>query len=396
MSAANPWTWTPDWSSPMVERLEWLTDVFTAFDGTERRASLRNTPRRVLEFAFFAEGAQRRRLEAALYDKGSTTWAVPFWPDGEPIATTIASGATSIPCSPALRDYAVGGLVMLLGADGRSEVRTIASGGIGGSSVTTTVGLSTTWAAGSGMIYPARIARLPASQAVARFTGDVVTGRARMDFQDLSVWTPATEATTYRGAPVMTERPSWQGEPTMEYQRKLAALDFNTGARVFDDESDRPEIVQAFRWFLPTRQKIADFRAFLYARAGKAKHLWVPTWANDLLVTSAIGSAATTFTVANIGYTSRLLNKTHRRDIRIETTGGQVFYRRITGAVVNSSTTETLTIDSALGTAFTAAEIASVSFLALSRMDQDGIEIAWFTGDSAEAAHSLRAIGNGL
>lgn len=380
----------------MIERLDWLTDVFTAFDGTEQRVRLRQTPRRALEFGFAAEGAQRRRLEAALYDAGASTWTVPFWPDGEPIATTINSGATVLPCNPATRDYYAGGLVMLLGEDGRNEIRTIAPGGVGASSVTVTAGLTTGWAPGSGTIYPARTGRLPTTHGVARFTGDFASGRARMEFQDVSSWTPATESTTYRDAPVMVERPNWQGEPTMDYQRKLAILDFGIGPREFDDESNRPDTVQSFRWFLESRQRIADFRAWLYARAGKHRHLWVPTWANDLVVTSSIDAAATTMQVGNIGYTARLLNKTHRRDIRIETAAGQVFYRRITNAVVNSPTTETLTIDSALGVSLTPADVLQVSFLALSRMESDGVEIAWFTGQSAEAAHSLRAIGNGL
>lgn len=394
MSVANPWTWFPDWSFGMLERLEWLTDTFRAYDGTEQRARLRETPRRSLEFGFAAEGAQRRRLEAALYGAQSSTWTVPFWPDGEPIAAQINAGATTIPCTPANRDYYVGGLVMLLGADGRAEIRTITV--VGASAVTVSIAVSTTWAAGSGMVYPARTARMQVSQGLAQFTSDFAGGRVRMDFQDVSAWAPATESTTYRGAPVMIERPNWQGEPTMDYQRKLAALDFATGPRVFDDESDRPEIVQSFRWFLHNRAKIADFRAFLYARAGKLSHLWVPTWNNDLRPNGNIGSGATTFTIANVGYTARLLNRTHRRDIRIETAAGQVFYRRITNAAENSATTETLTIDSALGVALTPADVVQISYLALCRMDADGVEIAWFTGDSAEAAHSLRAIGNAL
>lgn len=385
------WTWAADWSDTIVERLDWNTDVITAYDGAEQRIKLRQWPLRAIEFAFSAEGRQRRRLENALYGWGARVWALPVWTDGQRLAANVAAGALSIPVPTSHRDFHAGGLVMLLADDGRHEVVEIAT--VGASALDLARPVIGAWPAGSCAVYPVRLARLPDSHGLRRFTGEFAFGRVRMDLQDISEWPTATE-TAYRGQPVLLDAPDWSGEPDVDFTRKLAALDFGTGLRVFDDESDKPEIVQAHRWFLDTRAKIAAFRSWLYARAGKFAAVWVPTWVRDLTMTSNLGAGGTSFTVENVGYTRQVGARVHRRDVRIELMTGQVFYRRITGSAEVNDDTETISIDTALGVAVTPADVARISFMSLCRLDGDGVELAWFTGDAAQAATNMRATGN--
>jgi hypothetical protein len=61
-----PWLWRPNWRDGVRERLEWLTDVRGAWDGTEQRAGLRARPRYTLEGTVSARGPARRELAAAL------------------------------------------------------------------------------------------------------------------------------------------------------------------------------------------------------------------------------------------------------------------------------------------------------------------------------------------
>ncbi len=384
------WTWAPNWGEPMIERLDWLTDVLTAHDGTEQRIRLREYPRRALEFSFGAQGAQRRRLDVALYGWGARLWALPIWTDGQRLAADLLVDDLVVPVTTTDRDFTAGGLVMLLGEDGGNEVVEIDSVEPGALNLVRP--LLNAWPAGSCTIYPARPARLPASHGFRRFTGDFVTGRVRMEVEDVNAWPAATE-TTYRGLPVLTTPPNWIGEIDQDLQRKLAQLDYGTGLRAFDDESGKPEIVQSYRWMLDGRDEIAAFRSWLYSRAGKFAACWVPTWVDDLVVVANIGAAATAITIENIGYTLQAAARVHRRDLRIELTSGAVYYRRITGSS-EAGDTEVLNIDTALGVLVTPTQIARVSFMALARLDADGVEINWFTGDTAEAAHNMRATGN--
>lgn len=385
------WTWAADWSETIVERLDWSTDVITAYDGTEQRIQLRQWPRRAIEFAFSAEGRQRRRLEAALYGWGARVWALPVWTDGQQLTADVEPGDLVLPAATTHRDFRAGGLVMLLAEDGRHEVVEIES--VAASTLTLARPVIDAWPAGSCTIYPARTARLPSGHGLRRFSGEFAFGRVRMDLQDVSEWPSAVE-TTYRGRPVLTEAPDWTGAPDVEFTRKLAALDFGTGLRAYADESDKPEIVQAHRWFLDGRAKVAAFRSWLYARAGKFSAVWVPTWVNDLVMLSSIGAAGTSFTVENASYTRQIGARVHRRDVRIELVTGQVFYRRITGAAEVDDDTETISIDTALGVAVTPADVSRISFMSLCRLDGDGVELAWFTGDMAQAATNMRATGN--
>lgn len=387
-----PWTWLANWREGIVERLDWNTDTLTAFDGTEQRIKLREFPRRAMEFSFSAEGRQRRRLDTALYGWGARVWALPIWTDGQRLAADVDPGDLSIPVATTDRDFFAGGLVMLLDDAGGYEV--VEAESVSAGSVAMVRPIAGTWPAGSCMVYPARPARLPNTHGLRRFTGDFAYGRVRMEFQDLSDWPAAPEATTYRSLPVMLERPNWTADPELDYARKLAELDFGTGVRAFDDESDKPELLQSMRWFLDSRADVAAFRSWLYARAGKFKAIWVPTWMVDLVMVSNLGAGATSFDVENIGYARQVDARVHRRDIRIQLASGAVYYRRITAAAEVDDDTETLTIDSALGVAVTPADVVSISFMALCRLDADGVEIAWFTGDAAQAVTNLRATGN--
>lgn len=389
------WTWAPNWGEPMVERLEWQTDTLVAYDGTEQRVKLRAYPRRAFEFSFGAQGRQRRRLDVAMYGWGARVWALPVWPDGQRLETSLLADELVVPVSTTNRDYTAGGLVMLLADDGTAEVVEIES--VAAGSLTLVRGLLADWPAASCMVYPARQARLPASHGFRRFTGDYVYGRVRFDLQDVSDWTAATE-TTYRGLPVLTERPNWVQDIDQTMFRKLAELDFGTGLRTFDDESGVPEILQSYRWFLDTREKLAAFRAWLYARAGKHGALWVPTWVEDLELVANVGAAATTIDVENVDYTKQVWATTaiNRRDLRIELASGAVHYRRITGATEISTSVERLSIDAAIGVLVTPADVVSISFMGVARLDADGIEISYFTGDNAEVSHNLRAIGSSV
>ncbi|MGD9599937.1 MAG: hypothetical protein AB7V24_16060 [Steroidobacteraceae bacterium] len=380
----------PDWSSPMVERLDWLTDTKTAFDGTEQRIKLREWPRRAIDFAFGAGGRMARQLQAFLYGQGAREFLVPMWSDGTQLQADVVAGDLVVNTPTDGYDFQVGAHLVIVDDQGRFEAAEV--GDIEDGVVTLRQAFAATWPAGC-IVYPARRARFPDTQGLTRFTGEFILGRTRVELQDVSEWPEASEP-TYRGLPVMTTSPDWTGNVEADFVRKLAALDFGTGVRVFDDESERPEIVQTHRWFLATRAEVAAFRSWLYSRAGKFAAVWVPTWVPDLVMTSNLGASATLLDVENIGYTRQVPAGVHRRDIRIELISGAVYYRRITVAAEVNPDVETLAIDSPLGVAVTPADIARISFIALCRLDADGVELAWFTGDAAQASTNMRATGN--
>lgn len=386
------WTWPPNWSEGMLERLEWRTDVIQAYQGQEQRRSLRIGPRQGLEFAVSASGDARRHMEGALWNWGARTWAVPLWMDGMELTSTLASGATSIPLNTSQRSFAVGELVMLMGSTSRSfeviEILTIGA----------TIGLKrpTTQAWGAGTrVYPARSGRLVNTANLSRFSGTDSTLRVQFEMVDPYSWT-ASASPTYRSYPVLETLPDWGEEPSLAIERKADVIDAGIGPILVDDRAQMPLTVQRNHYTLTTRAAINTWKQRLFALRGKASPVWLPTWSDDMTVVVDIGSSATVIDVNWIGYTRYIQNDPNRRDIRIQLKNGTVFYRRILTWSELTSTVERLGLDSALGVNVTTAEIALVSFLTLTRSDTDAHELAYFTGDAAETVFPGRTFRHDL
>lgn len=391
-SRITGWSFIPDWSGGVVERLSWLTDVLTAFDASEQRRALRLAPRKAVEFDVFFTGRERRYAEAALWGWGARSWALPVWTDGIRTASALAVDDTEIVCDTATRDFAVGSLAMLIGDAFTFETVEVAE--VQADRIVLLRGLTADWPAGT-WLYPARTARISDRAQLPRWDGDASGARLAFDLLDPVDYTADAGAVTYRGYPVLTMRPNWVGGLSLEMQRKLAELDAMTGPRVYEDESGLPAPVQRMRFLLQTRAEVDAFRRLLYALRGRHGAAWVPTWEDDVEVVATVADTATAVEIAFMSYARQINLATGRRDLRIETRAGQVFYRRIDSVEVISSSVERLTIDAALGVTLAPADILSVSFLQLMRMDSDQIDLAHWTGETAEIATIWRGFQHG-
>jgi len=387
-------TWVTQPSGPVLERLEWLTDVIPAFDGSEQRRSLRAGPRRFLEFPFVASGAARRTLENALHSGQAVTWSLPVWMDAAPLQTTVSASATSLAVDTTTRDFGAGRDIILYRDEARFEVCTIDS--LTSSSITLDAGTASGWPAGETLVIPVRPAVLPDTLALARFTGSDATGTVRFEIVGPNDWTAETPGTTYRSHPVLTQAPNWTEDPEHSIARAIDRVDGRIGGFFLDAQAAGPQRLQSHRWLLDGRAAIDAYRQWLHARRGRLAAFWLPTWAIDLVPVATIGSSDTTIDVAHCSYTASVAQAIGRRDIRIETAAGAVLYRRITGSTEVSSTVERLTISSALGSTLAPADVVAISFMSLARLEADAAEIQWSTSDLAEATVMTRAALNDL
>lgn len=81
---AEPWPFAP--LSPVVERLEWLTEVLPARQA-EQRLALRATPRETLVLRHRLDQAGQAEAMAAIRAGFSGEWDVPAWPRGADAAS---------------------------------------------------------------------------------------------------------------------------------------------------------------------------------------------------------------------------------------------------------------------------------------------------------------------
>lgn len=372
------WTYPPVWQTGIIERLEWLTNVIEAEDGSEQRIALRQTPRRIFEFTFLVEERQQAELEAKLWANGAKAWDVPIWTDKTYSTSPLFDGSMVVPVDTAYRDFAVGNKVLLQDKY-HQRLATIAA--VNASYLTLTAAMPYDMEPET-EVTPVRTGYLDQSQQVTRFTGSAIYDVVRFQLDDISSHTAESAAYSYRDYPVYEGAVTgWQNDPVTSYQRKTDIVDFGGGGIYRDDLTGLPKLANSQYWTLTSRQAIADFRAFLYARRGRLNALWLPSFLPDLQLTSTTVSAALQLNVLNIGYTDNYSLAKNRRDIRIELQDGTILYRRITACAVIDDQTEQLTINIAPGVDLVPDEIERISFMTFSRLQADAVELAWQWGD---------------
>jgi len=390
---ALPWLTPPNWSTPVTERIEWKTDVIPAFNGSEQRVALRQTPRRWFEFSILLEGdTARREFEAMLWAWGAKPWALPIWTDATPASVAISAGTTTIYLDTTHADFYSDGFAMLLSGT-RYEVLSVLA--VSPDHLTLSQPVATHWPVDT-VIFPVRTAYLEQQQQVTRFSGSSLYGTVRMMLDDINDHPAEIPDVVYRGYPVITQPSIWTTDLTVDYQRQQQVVDFGVGGVYRDDETGQPTLIHNHHWTLDSRAKIAAFRSFLYARRGRLSAVWLPTFMPDLHVIAPVVATSLQINIQHCKYTTLYALKRNRRDIRIELANGVVLYRRIVASAVIDATTEQLSLDSPIGFDLDSDDIEQISFMSVSRLDTDAIELSWQWGDLVNCALNWRSTNDDL
>lgn len=379
----------PDWSQGITERLEWLTEVLEAYDGTEQRVRLRQLPRRGFEYGFLIEGRDAQVLDHLLFAWGARIYCLPVWTDVSILDGEAAAGQTTLTVQDAANsDYHAGGLAVLWRSNTRHEAVEILS--IAGNTLTLKLPLAGSWPAGT-RVFPARLARLEGEVAVARPTDTIAVGRCRFGIEDITAPAVADYGPAYQGYRVFDWRPNRSTDLEDTWRRKLSIIDYGTGLPTFDDELGTPLIGRTLTWLLTNRSEATVFRSWLAARAGRANPCWLPTFESDLEVSRTVAATDAGLIVRNVGYARFVAADPLRRDLRLLTTAG-TFHRRITGANEISEDEELLSLDAPLGVTLEPQQFLEVSYLELARLDQDAVELHWETDALVRVQISTRTL----
>ncbi|ULU26588.1 hypothetical protein [Dyella terrae] len=369
------WTQVPDWGGDGVtETIGWLTDILTPLSGVEQRRQLRIAPRRTFDFDAMLTAQQRRYMEAALFDWSSRVWALPIWPDGSPLNSDVLQGSLSIASDTTNRDYVAGGLAMIIADAVTYEILEIDSVTAAGLALTHPT--ANAWPRGSARIYPVRTVRLASFPTLKRHTSNYSTVSPSFITVEPCDWAPNAGASAYRSFPVMERRPNTVEEPTTIFNRMIVVTDPGTGVADVDDTAGVGLPSHTHRFILDGGAfDRAAMRSLLYALAGRASSIWVPSWNDDLVLVDQVQNGAQTIDVEWSGYTRFLRGQIGRRDIRIELNDGTIRYRRLIGWTELDASTERLSLDVAMDIGFAPANVRAISFLTLSRLDSDNIKI---------------------
>lgn len=383
------WVFSPDWSQPVIERLEWLTQVMESHSGREQRVRLRTGARRTLEYSqLLGSHRERVRLENLLHAWQARVFGLPLWQEVQITSQAINAGAASILVNTDGLDFEVGGLVGLVkGSDSEfAEITDIQTGLLSLKSP-----LEKSWPAGSKLL-PVKPARLQNDIKLRYLSDAIVQTRSRFQLEEEWLAAAIVEPEQYRGFAVLMSPSNWAEDIDAEHSRKLVELDYLTGRRALDDLSGTGSVRRVHHWLLNGRDAIAEFRAWLADRAGKLKPFWLPSFQADLELTSPIGAFDSAITVDNRAFAANGGAGIGRQDIVIATTNGQHHFRRVTGVTALTETTESVAIESVLGVAILPTQIRYIAFMKLVRLDTDAVEIAHHTDQLAEVSLTLRSL----
>ena len=380
----------PDWSRPVTEKLDWLTDVMLAQGGVEQRAGLRAVPRRTLAYDLATlTRHQSNLLETMLLGWQARLWAVPVWTERQDLAADLAAGSLTIPCATSGYEFATNGLALLWAAHDRHEAVEVSA--VNASSLTLKAATLAAWPAGT-RLYPIRLGRLPARQKLRRETDRQLSGAVEFAFDDHPGVEAADSGDLYDGYYVYAARTNWAEPTEVDLVRQVDVLDYETGQAWVDDLSGLAAQIKSWHWLFRSRAEIVAFRAWLAARSGRRVPFWSLSQAEDMEVAGPIGANDTAIVIRNIGYQRFLAGRADRRHIALRTVAGAVYYRRITGAVEIDAATEQLEIDSAIGATLQPSEVTSLRFMHLTRLETDTVEIAWHHLHAAECSTLLRSL----
>lgn len=373
------WPFAPNWASGITETLEWLTDIMTAPNGSEQRRALRPAPRQAIEFALVAQGDERSLLDNFLTSYSARTMYVPIWFDTTVSSGSAIAGSQFIPATNAESSGLKAGSIafLSLGDPFIYEVAEVDS--VDEDGIHTRTPLESTWPHGT-MVYPAKTSRLFDQPRLSKRTDAVVTTDARFQVLDPNP-VPDFEmplADTYRGFAVMAHEPDERERLDNEFERMLEEIDNQMSVPQFRDSAGRPFNIQKHNWTLRGRDEHSAFYQTVVALRGRAFPFWLPTYMQDFVLKTAISSGATSLNVDRSGFALTGGPRWDRQDIMIETIDTR-FYRRIVDVVVAGDGSEILALDEPIPAAVPLREVVRVCFMALSRFNQDVIEIEHLT-----------------
>lgn len=394
-SRLTVFSFEPNWREPVVENLEWLTDILTAYNTTEQRLGLRSSPRRSMKFLFTFEGTTKvGSLHSLLWGWMNRAFAVPVWTDWQPLASPVAAGASSITVSTTRRDFYAGGLVLLWRNHYTweiAEVLTLSSGALALKSPTLS-----SWAAGD-RIIPIRLGRLSKNGlTISRPTSTIAEASVSFSFEvgtavsanrlGISSWPQ------FQGLDVLTAVPNATDEASEEWTGTVDPVDFEKGSWLVVPHAEAPIVSRPYSWLLKTRTEIMNFLAFLETRCGMLVPFWMPSWSIDMVQVQDISADDLNLKIRGIGFTKYYaMNANRTALILFPVDNSAPIIKTITGSS-EDGLNENISLDTSFGTPKPVGSFKAISFLTYCRMDQDNFELNWHTDSIAECQFKVREV----
>lgn len=382
------WPFEANWGEDVRETLEWLTDIMRSPTGAEQRRILRKYPRRTFEFAIMTEGRAYGLFDRLMMINGARDLYLPLWHEAHISSGIALTDGDFIPCTTAQQgEIQVGDIIFISdGTPFKFEMAQVES--ITGLGITTALPLEKDWAPFA-RIHPARKARFTDQPEPRRHTDRLITAQVRFVTsqanKDVTPGTPILDD-VYRDFGVLVAPPDEGTQLTYGYDRLLDELDNQTGVPFRRDTAGIAFPKQKYNWVLGGRAAHKKFRNMVYGLYGRAVPIWIPTFFADFDISESTPAGDSFIAVRNTQFHALGGAGENRRDICIEFINGTRLFRRIVSTAELSANEELLGVDAPFASGIDVNSVLRISFMTLSRLDQDQIEIVHRTDSAGVAA----------
>jgi hypothetical protein len=364
--------------TPIVESLEWATDILQSHDGTEQRISIRDAPRQRFTLELIRSEAIDRKIQSMFFDWLPRPFVVPIWWEYRPLTAPALTGETEIFLDTDNGDFRVGGSVMVYQSEDVYESLTIDAINSGSLELVTAV-------AG---VYPTGTKVMPMRSAYAKTVPQSARipntyTRHAVEFMVIeNEPLDSVAGSTLYGTKVLLDdcNLSESGENDA-WSRAVVVLDNSSGVVLQSSHIDRSQYRTRKLWDITSQAELWRVRKLLHAFGGSRVSFFLPSFRADFELLDIIGPGSSTFRVTERGYTAFIQSRRGMGDVRLVLKTGVAIVRRILGSVVDGGTVEVITVDSAF------------SVLPIDPVDVERLEIVYLVriaDDAAEIIHGRR------
>lgn len=377
------WDLRPDWSAGARVQYDFVSDVFEAWDGTEQISSVMDDPRCSMTYSYLLTDEQEAWASNRL-ETYQNSFLVPAWHevfslvDGVGPSDRVAR--IDRPLCEVSQRYSVllvGGNVHLIESCSADEIVFAKPAG-------------RSYATGT-ECHVAHACFLPDGASITRLTDRVATVSLTFEKQSEADGFTAPDALPQLwDLPLLEQRPNRLTDVTDELKSRLQVHDSGVGYRRVQPRTKLPERLHSAAFTLFGTEEIRSFIDFMLATRGQQQPFWMNSGNNDFYLSTGTLDGATVLHVRNNGYASFKFTHGCYRRIAVHALG-QVFYRTIVAAQIDSIDIERITLDEPLP-AMSVLDVERISFMLPARWASDTFEFTYTTPDVAEISKGVKIL----
>ena len=359
-------------SIPMMESLEWLTDIMTSKDGSEQRMSIRPIPRQGFKFDVVLKTEQEQaRLDALMFLWAKRTWGVPIWGEMVEHNDNINIGDDTIYFDTTNADFRDDSYAIIWQSFDNYEavqVETVAS-----DSITLSKVVLNDWP-GNKVIMPLRIGYMLSPSNLVYDADGLGKFNCGFIIRYNKLISTYSAPVSYGGLPVL-DASLEKGGLELQTEADAKMTDFGLSDFTQFSDSDFNIYVQQHIFRKVGKAEIWKFRELLHSLYGRRGTCWIVSDKNDFEQTQIILAAETELTVKNVGWARNMQLNDLRTHLAFIYPSGAMIFREITG-LTESGDEDIISLDSAPGVQIDPGD-CTICMLDKCRLTEDKIDIEW-------------------